>query len=137
MSMWHFATSQWCRVAQAGSGGLPQVSDDHTYTVGMPIVNVRELSRRTSRVIGAVVRTGRPAVVTRGGRPIAVVSALDSDDLEDWVLAHAPEFVRGMREADRDLAAGRTVSLADYLARRRSSKASSAAARSRPATRGG
>lgn len=86
----------------------------------MPIVNVRELSRGTSRVVASVVRTGRPAIVTKGGRPVALVTALDPDELEDWVLANAPEFVKGMRRADADLAAGRTISLEDYLARRRS-----------------
>lgn len=107
----------------------------------MPIVNVRELSRSTSKVIGSVVRTGRPAVVTKGGRPIALVSALEPDDLEDWVLANAPEFVRGMHQADADLAAGRTISLEDYLARRRPRArkrgASARAVRTRRATRGG
>lgn len=108
------------------------------YAVAMPIVNVRELSRGTSRVIGAVVRTGRPAVVTKGGRPVALVSALDPDDLEDWILANAPEFVRGMRAADADLAQGRTMSLDDYLARKRPrAGARGRAAPTRRATRGG
>lgn len=117
------------------------MSDECLYTVVMPIVNVRELSRSTSKVIGSVVRTGRPAVVTKAGRPIALVSALDPDDLEDWVLAHAPEFVRGMRQADADLAAGRTISLEDYLTRHEpraaGREASARAARKRRATRGG
>jgi prevent-host-death family protein len=81
----------------------------------MPVVNMRQLARSTSRVIGTVVRTKRPAVVTKAGRPVAVVTALDTDDFEDWILASAPEFVRAMREGDADLAAGRTTSLEDYL----------------------
>ncbi|MGH2377886.1 MAG: type II toxin-antitoxin system Phd/YefM family antitoxin [Candidatus Limnocylindria bacterium] len=103
----------------------------------MPIVNVRELSRGTGKVIGAVVRTGRPAVVTKGGRPVALVSALDPDDLEDWFLSNAPEFVRGMRSADADLTAGRTISLDDYLARTRPPRGARArAGRTRRGTRG-
>lgn len=82
----------------------------------MPVVNIRQLARSTSRVIGTVARTKRPAIVTRGGRPVAVVTALDEGELEDWVLANAPEFVRGMRQADKDLAAGRAVLLEDALA---------------------
>jgi len=84
----------------------------------MPVVNIRQLARSTSQVIGTVARTKRPALVTRAGRPIAVVSALDADDLEDWILANAPEFVRSMRRADADIAAGRTISLDDFLAQR-------------------
>ena len=84
----------------------------------MPVVNIRQLARSTSQVIGTVARTKRPVLVTRGGRPIAVVSALDAEDLEDWILANAPEFVQSMREADSDIAAGRTISLDDFLAQR-------------------
>ncbi len=94
-----------------------QVSDECQYTVAMPIVNMRELSRATSRVIGAVVRTGRPAVVTKGGKPVAIVSAIDPDEMEDLLLATLPGLERSLRQADADLAAGRTVSLEDYLAR--------------------
>lgn len=105
----------------------------------MPIVNIRELARSTSRVIQDVARTGRPAVVTRGGRPVAVVSALDSDALEDWVLENTSEVVRAMRKADADLAAGRTVSFEALLASRGRAdrrRASRGRARARPATRG-
>lgn len=82
----------------------------------MPVVNIRELARSTSRVIGAVARTKRPALVTKGGRPVAIVSAVDAEELEDWVLANAPEFVEGIRRADAELAAGKTISLDDFLA---------------------
>lgn len=82
----------------------------------MPIVNVRQLARRTSHVIGEVARTGRPAVVTKSGRPVAVVSALDAAEFEDWILANAPEFVRSTRRADAELTAGRAVLLEDVLA---------------------
>jgi len=35
---------------------------------------------------------------------------VDSAEFEDFVLTHAPEFVEGMAAADRELAAGETVS---------------------------
>lgn len=111
-----------------------QVSDECTYTVAMPIVNVRQLARRTSSVIGDVARTGRPAVVTKAGRPIVVVSPIDADAFEDWMLANAPEFVRGMRQADRDVAAGRVVALEDALEELRGARPGKGR-RSRQATR--
>lgn len=46
---------------------------------------------------------------------MAVVSAVDATALEDWIIANAPGFVRGMREADRDIAAGRVIALEDAL----------------------
>jgi hypothetical protein len=38
---------------------------------------------------------------------------VDSEEFEDFVLAHAPQFVDGMAAADAELATGETVSLAD------------------------
>ncbi len=102
----------------------------------MPVVNMRELARSTSRVIGAVTRTKRPALVTKGGRPVAIVTALDADEFEDWILANAPEFVDAMREADADLAAGRTTSLEEYLAGRGKRGRKRIGPAKRPATRG-
>ncbi len=74
----------------------------------MTTITIRDLSRRPSQVIDEVVRTGRPAIITRHGRPVTAIVALDPDQLEDFVLAHAPEFVRSRQAADADLRAGRT-----------------------------
>ena len=82
----------------------------------MPVINVRELARRTSAVIAGVASTRKPALVMKGGRPVAAVVPIDPDALEDWVLAHAPEFVRSIAEGEADLRAGRTISLAEFLA---------------------
>jgi prevent-host-death family protein len=73
----------------------------------MPTISIRDLGRRPSQVIDEVVRTGRPAIVTRHGRPVTAMVAIDPDELEDYVLAHAPEFVRSTRGADADFRAGR------------------------------
>lgn len=97
---------------------LTPMSDDRT-VMAMAVVNVRELARKTSQVISSVQSTKRPALVTRGGRPVAAVIPIDPDVLEDWILANAPEFTEAMAEGDRDLREGRTVSFDDYLAARR------------------
>jgi len=86
----------------------------------MAVVNVRELSRRTSSVLNKVTSSNCPTLVTRGGRPVAALVPIDPGALEDWVLATAPEFVAGMRAADRELRTGKTVSLETFLAGRRS-----------------
>jgi len=82
----------------------------------MPTVSIRDLGRRPSQVVDEVVRTGRPAIVTRHGRPVTAMVAIDPDELEDFVLTHAPEFVRSMRAADADLRAGRVRSADDVFA---------------------
>jgi prevent-host-death family protein len=81
----------------------------------MPSITIRELSRNTTRVVDDVQKSGRPALVTRNGKFVAAVVPIDEDELEDWILSTAPEFVESMREADRDLAEGRTVSLKSLL----------------------
>jgi len=81
----------------------------------MPIVNVRELSRRTGVVISSVTRTKRPTLVTRSGRPVAAIVPVDASQLEDWILANAPEFVSSMADAERDLRAGRAIPIEELL----------------------
>lgn len=70
-------------------------------------ISIRDLGRRPSQVIDEVIRTGRPAIITRHGRPVTAMVAVDPDELEDFVLAHAPAYVRSMHAADADLRAGR------------------------------
>ena len=81
----------------------------------MDWVGIRELANRTGGIVDKVTSTGRPALITKRGRPVAALVPLDEDGLEEWVLANAPEFTRSMAEADEDLAAGRTRSAFDVL----------------------
>jgi prevent-host-death family protein len=66
----------------------------------MTIVTIRELGRQVSGVVERVRSTGRPTFITRRGSPVAVLLPLDADQLEDYVLANAPEYVASMRAAD-------------------------------------
>lgn len=78
----------------------------------MGTIGIRDLSRKASQVIDQVSSTGSPMIVTKHGRPVAAVVALDPEALEDFVLATAPEYAAARRAADADLAAGRTRSAA-------------------------
>jgi prevent-host-death family protein len=73
----------------------------------MGTIGIRGLSRNASQVIDQVSSTGNPMIVTKHGRPVAAVVAIDPDALEDFVLATAPEYVAARRAADADLAADR------------------------------
>ena len=93
----------------------------------MSVVNVKELGRSASAVVAGVVDTRRPAVITRSGHPVAVLVPLDAAStasaLEDWALAHLPEFVRSRTLADRESAAGGTIEAGAFFhARRRPRK---------------
>jgi prevent-host-death family protein len=76
----------------------------------MGTIGIRDLSRNASQVIDQVSSTGSPMIVTKHGRPVAAVIAVDPDALEDFVLATAPEYASAMRAADADMAAGRARS---------------------------
>jgi prevent-host-death family protein len=78
-------------------------------------IGIRDLSRNASQVIDQVSSTGSPMIITKHGRPVAAVVAVDADALEDFVLATAPEYVADRRAADRDLAADRAVSAASVF----------------------
>ncbi len=83
----------------------------------MAVVNMRELARSTSRVVDGVHRSGKAALVTRGGKPVVALIPIDEDALGDWVLAQSPAFVTSLRTANADLERGRAVTLDEFLAR--------------------
>ena len=83
----------------------------------MPIVTVRDLQRNPAEVLRQLEERGRPTFVTRHGRPIAVLMPVDEEELYDFVLSHAPEYVADMRTADEEVARGdRGRSLEEVLA---------------------
>lgn len=82
----------------------------------MSTIGVRELARHASSIINDIEQNKEPALVTRRGRPVVYMLPVDSKEFEDFVLAHAPQFVDGMAAADAELATGETVSLTDVRA---------------------
>ena len=76
----------------------------------MAEIGVRELKATASAVIDRV-EAGAAYVVTRRGRPAAVL--LPVDEAEDLVLANADEYVRMRREARAAYEQGRATRLSD------------------------
>ena len=72
----------------------------------MAAVGVRELKAKASEIIERSSR-GERFLVTRRGRPISILLPID-DDLEDFILANAPEFIRMRERARREYRAGKT-----------------------------
>lgn len=66
----------------------------------MEAVGVRDLAKRASAVLTIWNRAGSPVIVTRRGRPIAVLSPIDAEEFYDYVLAHCPEFATGRKAAE-------------------------------------
>jgi prevent-host-death family protein len=71
-------------------------------------IGVKDLKNDASRVIDDVAGGAR-YVVTKRGRPTALIMSMD--DAEDFVLAHAEEFVAMRREGRTAHRAGRSESL--------------------------
>lgn len=76
----------------------------------MAEIGVKELKATASAVIEQV-EAGAAYVVTKRGRPAAVL--LPVDEAADLVLANADEYVRMRREGRAAHAKGRTTSLKD------------------------
>lgn len=94
----------------------------------MPVIGIRELARQVSRLVGEVEETREPAVITRHGRAVAMIVPVDAAALEDFVLANAAEFAESLRDADAELAAGRTRPLSAVLEELEHEEAGAAAA---------
>ena len=84
----------------------------------MSFVSIRELSRNRSAVVDEVERSGRPALVTRNGKPVAALVRIDPVAIEDWIQASAgdppigeslEETPGALRQAARPVAYGKRL----------------------------
>jgi prevent-host-death family protein len=73
-------------------------------------IGIKELKNNASRVVGEV-EAGERVVVTKRGRPAAVIMSME--DAEDFVLANAEEYVRMRARSRAENAASETVALDD------------------------
>ena len=72
----------------------------------MPTIGIRELSNYTSSVVEEVSRSGRPMLVTKNGKPVAALIAVDEEALLDYVLATSPDYVRSINLAESEISQG-------------------------------
>jgi prevent-host-death family protein len=81
----------------------------------MPVVNVKELHDRTSKILRQAAE-GEPVFITRYGKPVAVIHDVTQDELEGLVVLSHPDFRKGLEQARKDATAGRVTSLYNLLA---------------------
>lgn len=81
-------------------------------------IGIRELKNRATEVLRAIEERRSGVVITRRGRPTALILPIDSPEAEDYVLSHAPEIIDSLREANDDLREGRTTTLSEYRRQR-------------------
>lgn len=82
----------------------------------MKSYTVAELKTHASRILSSAQRDGADALITRHGRPLALIVPVSSEDLE-WSLL--PQVRRRLTKAMRERAAGKSISLKTALARPR------------------
>ena len=75
-----------------------------------------DLESRASEVIDQARQTGRPVVITRDGRGVAVVLSVEAFE-ELQLSSGTSELQRAVEDAERDLAEGRWVEHSDVLAK--------------------
>ena len=85
----------------------------------MRFITVSELKNDASSIVHRV-EDGDPVVVMRHGKPRAAVIALKEEDMDQLLFETSPTVRRALRESLRDIRAGRTVTLRDYLRGKRS-----------------
>lgn len=62
-----------------------------TQIASSPTYSMRELNQNTAKVIKEINESGEPALITRQGRPVALITPLANERVEAAVLAAALE----------------------------------------------
>jgi prevent-host-death family protein len=63
-------------------------------------VNMQELKNRTSEVVRRASRGD--VIVTSRGKPTIVIHAVNEEELEDYLLAHSPKFLKSLQSSYRE-----------------------------------
>jgi prevent-host-death family protein len=77
----------------------------------MPVIGIRELSRETADVIKELQSSGEPVVITKQGKPVATLMAVDEAEAQNLVLSLAPEIRETSSTAEVQAAPRKTRSL--------------------------
>ena len=82
----------------------------------MRVANTVELKNKTNKILKEAMK-GSPVIITYRGKPAASITALTENDLENFVLENSPTVQKMIAEAEKDIQAGKVVSLKEYLAK--------------------
>lgn len=87
----------------------------------MKFANIKELQRDTSGII-TLVEKGEDVIITKRGKPAAVIYPLTEDEIEDYLFQHSPTIRKKIAEGLKDIKAGRVTPLKDLLKARKTKK---------------
>ncbi len=87
----------------------------------MKFANIKDLQKDASGII-ATVEKGEDVIITKRGKPAAVIYPLTEESMEDYLLQHSPSIRRKIDEGLKDAREGRTVPIGDLLKARKTRK---------------
>ncbi len=80
----------------------------------MKMVSTAELKAHANRLLSLVRNGTKPVVITRHGKPCAVLEPCTEDDLEALAFEYGPAVLKMARESARDMAARRYVTMEQF-----------------------
>lgn len=80
----------------------------------MKFVNIRELSKSPSKYIRSANEEG-DIIITRNGKPYAVISKIDGSELEDYILAKHFGLEKEFKRAVKEYESGETTNAHELL----------------------
>ena len=66
----------------------------------MKFANVKELQRNASGIIN-LVEKGEDVIITKRGKPAAVIYPLSEDDIEDYIIHRSPAMRKKIEEGSK------------------------------------
>lgn len=87
----------------------------------MKFVSMRELQKEASAIVG-LAEKGEDVIITKHGKPAAVIYPLNEEDMEDYMIEHSPSIRKKIEAGLKDARAGRVTSIEDLLKAKRPAK---------------
>jgi len=87
----------------------------------MKFANVKELQKDASGII-SLVEKGEDVIITKRGKPAAVIYPLSEDEIEDYMIQHSPGIRKKIEEGLKDIKGGKRIPLRDLLKARKARK---------------
>ena len=80
----------------------------------MKFVNIRELQKGASAVV-ALAEHGEDVIITKRGKPAAVIYPLSEDQIEEYMIEHSPAIRKKIAEGLKDAREGRVTPIEELL----------------------
>lgn len=87
----------------------------------MKFANIRDLQKDASGII-AMAEHGEDVIITKRGKPAAVIYPLTEEQIEDYMIEHSPTIKKKIEEGLKDAREGRVTSIEDLLIGKKAGK---------------